>query len=373
MALQSIIGGMLIPSLPPFATSTPSFRSILTLDAAGERAAFVIYIPKSGTLDKFEFKLGDTLSLNANSKIKVSFQNLSGYLPDGTADEYRVINAADLAANAWVVPGLMTSDGTDTGTKRSVTRGDRVACVVEFDTFTAGDTFAVRTMHVEDNAALRPSVGFHYTGGAWTSPADNGAVLALKYDDETYPNLFAGVLPLKNSDENTMDVDTSPDEIGVAFSLPAPVRVGGVVFRIKLAGACDAVLYDDQSNVLRTVSLSADTLKTSSSYQLLIFPTTTDDQGQLRSGDIFLAANTTYRCTIKPTTTTNIEMSIFEVNSAAIMNAMPMGANMYYTERTDGGTWADDVLFRPWFGLFVTAIDHDISGGSGGEGFEGDL
>lgn len=372
MALQSIIGGMLIPSLPPFTTADPSYKHILVMDASTEKAAYVVYIPKSGTLDKFEFMLG-TVTLNAASKIKVSFQNLSGYLPDGTPDEYRIIDAADLTTDFWVIPGLLTSDGTDTGTKRTVTRGDRIAIVFEYDTFTAGDTFCVRTAAVEDNAALRPCVGYHFTGGSWSSPADNGAVLAIKYDDGTYPNLLAGVLPVTELEVATVDVDTTPDEVGVAFSLPAPVRIGGIVFRMKLAGACDIVLYDDQSNVLRSVSMSADTLKATSSYQLLIFPTTTDDQGQLRSGDIFLGANVVYRCAIKPTTTTNVEMSIFKVNSVEIMNAMPMGANMYYTERTDGGTWVDNTPYRPWFGLFVTAIDHDISGGGGGPGFEGDL
>lgn len=373
MALQSIIGGMLIPSLPPFITAEPEFRNFLTLDISTERIAFVVYIPKSGTLDRFEIKLG-TVTLNAASKIKISFQSLSGYLPDGTPDEYRIIDAADLATNDWVESGLLTSDGTDTGTKRSVTRGDRVACVIEYDTFTAGDVFAVRTLHIEDHAALRPCVGYFYSGSAWTSPADNGAVLALLYDDGTYPNLLAGVIPVKSLDSYSINVDSPYDEMGVAFSLPAPVRIGGVVFRMKLAGACDIVLYDDQSNVLRTVSLVQDTLKATASYQLIIFPTTIDDQGVSRSGDIFLGANVVYRCVIKPTTTTDVFMNVFETNSVEIMNAMPMGANMYYTKREgDGGTWVDNTLFRPWFGLFVTAVDHDTSGGGGGPGFEGDL
>jgi hypothetical protein len=372
MALQSIIGGMLIPSLPPFSTAEPAFRTLLTMDASTEKIAFVVYVPKSGTLDKFEFFLGD-VSLNPASKIKVSFQGLSGYLPDGIVDEYRIINAADLTTDAWVAPGLLTNDGTDTGTKRSVTRGDRVACVFEFDTFTAADLLVVRTTSVEDNAALRPCVGYFYNGATWSSPADNGAVLAVKYDDGTYPNLLAGVLPISGMAPWSLNINSDPDEVGAAFSLPAPVRIGGVVFRVKLAAACDVVLYDDQSNVLRTVSLSADTLKASSSYQLLIFPTTVDDQGQSRSGDIFLAANVVYRCVIKPTTTTNVEVGHFSSPSVEILNSMPMGANMYLTERLDGGTWYDSPTLRPWFGLFVTAIDHDISGGSGGPGFEGDL
>lgn len=371
MALYSIIGGMLIPSLPPFTSAEPGF-STLVLDASTERAAFVVYIPKSGTLDKFEFKIG-IISLNAASKIRVSFQGLSGYLPDGTADEYRIIDATDLASNTWTVPGLMTSDGTDTGTKRSVTRGDRVACVIEFDTFTASDSLVVRTMQIEDNAALRPCVGYHYTGGSWSSPADNGAIVALKYDDGTYPNLLAGVFPTTTMDFAAIDVDSPFNEMGVAFSLPAPVRIGGVVFRMKLAGACDIVLYDDQSNVLRTVSMSADTLKATASNQLVIFPTTVDDQGVSRSGDIFLGANVVYRCVIKPTTTTDITSYYFETNSVEIMNAMPMGANMYYTKRGASDPWTDTTTRRLWFGLFVTAIDHDISGGGGGPGFEGDL
>ena len=372
MALQSIIGGMLIPSLPPFITANPAFSSSLVINVVTQKVAFVVYIPKSGTLDKFEFKLG-ALSLNALSKIRVSFQSLSGYLPDGTADEYRIIDAADFTTDAWHTPGLLTSDGTDTGTKRTVTRGEKLACVIEFDTFTAGDSFVVRSLNIEDQSALRPCVGYLYNGVSWSSPADCGAVVAIKYDDGTYPNLLAGATPVWLLDVVSSNINGTPDEMGVAFSLPAPVRIGGVVFRIKLADACDIVLYDDQSNVLRTVSLAQDTLKAASSYQLLIFTTTTDDQGQLRSGDILLNANVVYRCAVKPTTATEIQINYFTTKTVEIMNAMPMGANMYYTQRTDGGSWEDFPTDRLWFGLFVTAIDHDISGGSGGGGFEGDV
>ena len=142
MTLATVKGGLWIPK-PPAVSTTVSFSTFL-IDAAGERVAFVIRVPKTGTLDKAEFRVG-TVAINAASQVRVSFQDISAANgdPDGTQDQFRDIAGSAFASNTWMVPGLMTSDGTDTGVKRSVTQGDLLSVVIEYQTFTAADSVNV--------------------------------------------------------------------------------------------------------------------------------------------------------------------------------------------------------------------------------------
>lgn len=373
MALQEIIGGLLIPSLPPFTSAVPAFKTSLTLNAADKKIAFVVYAPKSGYLLNFEFRTG-AVTLNAASRVKISFQGLAAGFPDGTPDQYRIVSV--FTTNTWKYNPTISDDGTDTGVLRNVTRGEMIACVIEYDTFTAGDSIVISALDIEDHAALRPSIGYLYDGASWSTPADCGAVMALMYydyGDETITiPAIPGINPITSLGTSIFNSATPiDDEIGAAFSLPAPVRIGGVVFRFKLTSDVDIVLYDDQYNVLKTVSRPVDTAKASSSYQLILFPTVMDSQGNLISGDVRLEANVQYHVTVKPTTTTDINMDHFSTEDNTYMGGMSGGPSLYMCVRTDGGEWTYRTYRRPWFALFVTAIDHDTSGGSSGVGFEG--
>lgn len=139
------VAGLEVPTRVLSNTQTPF--SDLLIDAAGEKVAIVFRAPKTGTLDRAEFKL-DAVTQAPVSGLRVSFQDVGAAdgNPDGTQDQFRTVPQGSISAGAWVVPGLMTSDGTDGGTKRSVTKGDLIAFVVEFDSFAAGDSLEVRCM-----------------------------------------------------------------------------------------------------------------------------------------------------------------------------------------------------------------------------------
>jgi len=128
----------------PINSMTPGFSSTLVIDATGEQAAQLgqVWFPArtgSKTINKVHFRFG-AVTKAGGSGLQVSLQDVSltagpPAQPDGVVDQYRAIanGEATFAANTWYTSGLLTSDGTDTGTKRTVNFGDLVACVLEYD------------------------------------------------------------------------------------------------------------------------------------------------------------------------------------------------------------------------------------------------
>jgi hypothetical protein len=362
MAIVQFPGGLCVPPPLAFSTTGPNFPlAPPTIDVLGEKVSFIITVPKTGTLERFEFLTG-AVTLNAASIIKVSFQDVNASEnPDGTVDEYRLINGSDISSTSWIVPGTLTNDGTDGGTKRSVTRGQRLACVIEFDTFNVLDSMVVRVVATDTIANwIAPNFTLTYDGALWSKSASQTAILALRYDDGTYEQII-GAYPIKALNSPIFSSTASPDERGLLFQLPAPMLVGGVIIRMagSLGISVPIVLYDqDGTTILRTSNLAG-------------FPDTNGKHYNLRfNSDVRLEANVPYRLTVKPAAN-NITLYDFEVDSSDLMNMIEGGSTWQYCERTDDGNWTDTVNKRPWMSLWVTGIDHDISGGSGGGGSGG--
>lgn len=362
MAIVQFPGGLVVPPPLAFSATAPS-STATTIDAAGEKTSVVFTVPKTGTLERFEFKVA-TVTLNAASRIKVSFQDLDASRnPDGTADQYRVLEPADLPSNSWIAPDALTDDGTDTGNKRSVTRGQRIACVIEYDTFTVADSFQVTHIGGSSTANwTNPSYRIDYDGASWSKTDGAIVTLALRYDDGTYTQII-GAYPVSNLSNAIFNSGSAVDERGMLFQLPAPMLVGGIIARIAPSDAnmsIPIVLYDtDGQTVLRTSNLVG-------------FANTNSRHLNLRfDSDVRLEANVPYRLTVKPSSATNVTLYYFETESSELMEMMEGGANWGYCERVNDGDWTDTTNKRPWMSLWVTGIDHDISGGSGGPGSGG--
>src|SRR5262245_35066085 len=183
------VGPYFLPD--PIRTNSNGLAFVTTnglIDAAAEKDAFIFEAPKAGTLDMFEFSLGAVTQAPTNG-LKCSFQDVSGSTgdPDGVIDQFRTVTGG-LSAGAWVAPGLITSDGTDTGTKRAVAKGDLLACVIEFASFSAGDSLSLNTITASrDSINQRPYPD--YFTAAWAKFASAIPVMALKYSDGTYAHV----------------------------------------------------------------------------------------------------------------------------------------------------------------------------------------
>lgn len=365
MAITALNQEIWIPTMPEWQTggTIGSITSVL-LNAASDKCAFVFRVPKTGTLDKAEWYL-NAVSNNPDNGLRVSFQDVdvATGLPDGTQDQYRDITGA-LSAATWQVPGLMTSDGTDTGTKRSVTIGDRLAIVIEFVSFVASDSVGIGVLSLPSNfmQTLSAWVGDASTG-TYTKATATGPIFALKYDDGTYaiPGGPMGVLPISGLTSTSYNTGSTPDEYAARLSLPIKARAIGAWARVDANEAFDLVLYDG-TTAQRTISFNsvADVKSTIPGMHFGYFSSSFD-----------LTAAAAYRIAIKPTTATSIQVYRFSMNSTAIMATWGGGADWYESSRVDAGAWSDTTTNKVWAGLIIDGFDVSGGGGGGTRGYMG--
>jgi hypothetical protein len=254
-----------------------------------------------------------------------------------------------LLANAWIAPGLITSDGTDTGAKRSVTRGDMLAVVIEFVSFNSGDNLQIAMFAPSQaNALYNRAYGDDFVG-SWTKYNARSLVMALKYSDGTYA-FVESAGPYASFVTNAFNSGSSPNERALYFSLPVPVRVSGAWVRTNQGSTGDytVTLYDsDGVTSLASVAVDASQLAVLSGLNVFC----------LFTNDATLQPNTFYRLAIKPTTGNNVSIYDFTVNAAAIMDAVEGGQNFRASERTGAGAWSQTPTRRPFMGLLVTELD----------------
>jgi hypothetical protein len=322
------------------------------INATGQLVAFVFQVDYSGTLDWFEWRTG-TVTNNPDNGVKTSFMTVDPATgnPDGVVDEFRD-NPAALSANTWQVPaGVMTSDGTNGGVKRTVTAGEWLACVMGNVTFTAGDDWYVATLNIGTGFALGSAYLTTYNGASWAKQTGNGIVVALRYSDGTY-RIIRGdnAWPAVSVSSVNFNSGSTPDERALRFQVPRRARVKGVAYRGTLAGDADFVLYDGASNVLATVSADKDIRNgTTSIWNTVFF-----------SSSVWVQANTTYRLAMKPTSGTNVSLQEFSAGANARLGGLVTGVEGYLSTRTDGGAWTDTNADVPLLSL----IFDDIGGGS---------
>jgi hypothetical protein len=356
MALQNISGLWI-----PHPMGQPAVDgSTLLVDASGEKAAFLFRIIKTGTLRKVGFRTGTVVQ---NQTIRVSFQDVSATTgdPDETQDQFRDISIADTDDNVWKTTGLITSDGTDGGVKRSVTRGDLLAIVWESNPFNAGDVFRLAAISVTPPLGFMSGVYGDLKAGAgpaWVKQSLYGAI-ALLYDDgagndtvyfteELYPWLSAASVNYNSG--------SSPNKKGLKFRLPFPFKTLGAYVNLTAStanGTYVVKLYDsDGSTVLQTsATVDTDQVRNSSQTSATVY-WPTDQQ---------LLANTYYYISLEPTAAVNIALSTVTVNTASYMDQTEGGQDFHYFANTGGGgSFVADTTQRPIISVLISAIDDGV-------------
>jgi len=330
--------------------------SAFTLDAAGEKLCGIFHAPKAGIITRIGFRLGN---VGTGDTLRVSLQDVDAAtgLPDGVQDQYRDVVVGSGDDNLWVRTGIITHNGTDGGTPRTVARDEALAVVVEFPSYVAGSL----ALSLFAAMAVRTAFGmqsFHalYTT-SWTRYA-TAFGFAIEYSDGTFawvPNAFPA-LTLAMASVSTV---TAPDEIALRVSLPYPARCVGFWLASNIvAESADVVFYDAASNVLASRTIDKD----------MVMQAAAGLHGRRWASDVDLARDTVYRLAIKPTTTTasTIASVILPSNhGVALWDQIDGSRELYWSQRTDGGAWADDTLRRPGLGLLLSGFDDGVSSGGG--------
>jgi len=343
--------------VPPLTAGTASSFVGTTINAAGEKVAACFRVPKSGVLNRCEFVVG-TVGNNPDNGLRVSFQDLdaSGH-PDGTQDQFRTM-AGPFVGNTWQTPGLMTSDGTDTGIKRTVVAGDRIALVVEFESFVASDSIDIRRYPLlgADGTGEMEYYSDEFITGAWVRPTSTPGMipLALEYVTDGYVNILENCYPILAFANATYNTGSTPDERALRFQVPMACVCDGAWIRADFDGDCDILLIDsDGTTVLATTTVD------SSARGF-----TTGATAVVRWAGVALTANTTYRVSVRPSTVTSLNLFGFTVENNARMLAAPGGTTWYQSTRTDAGAWTDTDTSRPFIGLHLSQIDDGAAAAS---------
>lgn len=326
------IDPILLPSFVPTGTNAPTAYTSRLIDAAGEAAALIFRPPKAGVITKVGFRIGAVPSAgDADVRLETvsaTDGNPTGTLFGTTTNATQAISAA----NTWYTTTL-TAGAT-------VTRTDTIAAVV-VNTTGQYNVSAIPTTTWNSSHPYQD----HFASGAWTKNV-GGLAMALEYNDGTYAHI-PGVIPASSLTGVSYNNTSSPDERGAKFRFPIKVRAYGIWAFRNVAQDFDLVLYDsDGTSALATVTVDKDVFMDSAG--LFLYPFTSS---------IELSANTFYRVAHKPTSASNVTLYEADAASVAVMAAMPSGADVHHTSRTDAGAWTDTTTKRAWMGIIVDGID----------------
>jgi hypothetical protein len=344
MTLQAINPPILIPGLVDYCHS--NFFNSLLIDAAAEKAAFITYAPKTGTISKVGFRTG---TVSAGDTLKISLQSVdaSGN-PDGTilasGDAYQTQAVADADDNKWFLATLVSG--------ASVTKGDPISIVIEFNSYVAGN------LNISAGArGIGVSQIYNIYADLYTTTWTKNAYLinaALEYSDGSYASGFTH--PMSALSSYSYNSGSTPDEYGDYFQIPFPCRAAGIVAYVTLNQSSTFTLYDSDGTTVLASKQLLSAQRYGASYGLFwaFFDT-----------PVNLLKDTWYRMTVVPNGTTNISLCYFSVDLAAQMDSYALGQKCYRTSRTDSGAWTQDTLTRVEVALIVDAFDDGAGAGGG--------
>jgi len=347
MALTSL--GMLL-EMPPIPLISESASGTMVIDAAGELAAGVFQIPQAGDVTGVFLRTGP---VTTSTPLSVGLQTVSAVTGDPDGGAYKGSAVGTIAA-----PASNTNYEVTLGTQATAAvQGDVVALVVGF-TAAVGNLAIFR----QANVFFVNGFDFPYTDGyvgvgpAW-SQSGRVPSFALKYSDGSYVPI-PGLFPQPSTSSMAFASGSTPDERGNKFQLPFGCRVVG--YWVNLGAAIPAtglsvVLYDsDGSTPLFTSTPDPEQERGGAGLFTLML-----------ASPVTLLASTWYRLTVLPGAS-NVTIYDWTWPSAAMLGALPLGANCQQCQRTNAGAWTDtNTASRVLMGLLIDQIDVSAGGGGG--------
>lgn len=338
----------------------PSLATAATLDEDGDIVSFIFMAPETGSIKAAGFLVG-TVTQNPTNGLHASIQSVdaSGN-PTGTDLAFRNVPTGDIASSTWVETGILSDDGTDGGTLVSVTVGDIISLNIEFETFVASDELTIIQAANEAIMAGGAPRGVPYGNvfnvgggpGSWSKTANlNSLVAAIKYSDDEWKEM-PGIEPIASISGATLTAATTPDEAGMRFTVPVPMRCNGLF--VAIAGTTTAAdftakLYDVTSgDVLGSGTVISNVGQFNiNSQRIMWLP--------FSGGAVDLDTDQEVRAVIAGGTN-GVRNNSFTLPSAAYRTALVDGAS--YTTRTDAGAWTDDsTKISHHVALSISAID----------------
>lgn len=377
MAIIAAAGGFYVPPIRGHSSVNSGPPPASVLNTSTKRWAYIIRAPKTGTIDGFEFRPHSSSVIAAGSVLRLSLQNVNTAVnpaePDGSLDQFVDVTGSTVTADQWATTPALTTDGTPSGGKRAVVRNELLALVIQYQSFTGGDAFALAycaQWQAAPQGDARPFGHFPaeiaFDGTSWIRVVYRPApFLALRYSDGSFGFISPENPPIQGATVllSAINVGSSPDEAGARFKFPFPVRVGGAWLlsdpSVGGEGEYELVLYDSNgTSVLERVKVDTNQLQFDSVYAMTYLKFAAEHN---------LLKDTFYRLVLRPLTVVDTKMFSFHVKQIEHMDALPGGRDWHGTYRTDSGPWVDSTLEHPMMGLHVMGVDEfeNLGGGSG--------
>jgi hypothetical protein len=302
------------------------------LDTADKRVALIARPPKLGSIRDVIFWLRDVITPDP---LLVSLQGVdpaTGF-PDGVADQSGTVPEAECKVG-WVT-ATMSADRVVTDLT------EPLAVVIELSPYVDG------ALVVGTSRGLLVGSAYcaHYEGAAWTK-YDRGPVVFFRYSDGSYGTSFD--LPHGVHNYAAMHSGSTPNERGAVFQVPTSVRaVGAEWLGSDRDGDVAVTLYSESDQVLAQAALPG---------ALLSGQNVGRPHRVMWDSPVIVQANTTYRLTIRPTTTRYVYYYWADVPTREAMDQLPAGRSWYGTLRTFGGAWTDQPTIRYTLGLILDGV-----------------
>lgn len=331
------------------------FSSTGTIDATGEKIVLWGPVKKTGNIRNIGLRF-HSVTKAGGSGLTVSLQDMDTAngptaRPDGTADQtVAVANGdANFASNTFYLSGNLSAD-------RAVTRGDMLGVVIEFD---GGGRLGADTVSVSRGGSSPNSLicgNSQFASSAW-SFIGGRPLCVFKYDDGTYAGFEEGMVA-SAATAVSYNSGSATDEYALEFSAPFSGKIDGgwCLMNISTAANFDFVLYEG-TTALATKSFDGNATFANADSRIVHFAF---------SSAVEVVAGTTYRISLKPTTTNSVSLYYLDVPAADYLDALPgeVGTEMALTSRGDAGSWAAvTTTRRPQIGVHYCAIDVGSGGG----------
>lgn len=334
-------------------------RSELLIDAATEKLAFVFRASKSGDISKIGFRTG-TVTNGDDLDVRLETVSLVNGDPTGTlvnvagSGSLKTVTIADGDDATWIE---VTLEETAT-----VVAGTLYAIVFEWTSWVDGSMYFARASSIGIGVGSGHVYSDLFTG-TWAKTNRTSTLSVCfyaGYDDGSFP-LLPSVFAAGTAGEYSFNSGSTPDEIGIHVTFPAPTQLPGVGLSLEFDGAADIVLYDtDGTTPLETWSLDPDARPVTTEMHFYLACTTPR----------VLIKASAYRVAVKPTSGSSVTLPYLDnaqlkegAGDTDIWEAMGLSTIIQKTSRTDAGGWTQDATEIPAIQLLLDQFDDGAGGG----------
>lgn len=325
-----------------------------SMDESADQMEWIFQAFEAATITRLGFRYG--ARTGTPPSYKISLQGVDG---TGRADG-TIKGGASPASKVFTPPADATWNGTwqwvTLDNSFVVARGDFLSMVIKYDSGTINgsnfSSFTTANSALRDDGGAPYNVTFNNTGAVTTRTAGypiwgfGSAGTAYGAPAQTY-----GPVAINSG--------TTPDEVALAFTLPAGMGTSLAVVGARLgcgtynaATTLKVILYSG-TTVLQDVTIDTDVTVANTRPQHEFY----FDEATLST----LSVGTKYYLSVQPQAATSINIETMDVAAAADLDAWPMGQAFNYASRTDAGAWTDLTTRRP----FIVPLIADITAAGG--------